>query len=472
MILLLIALTWIMGIGVARSLFPAPMRSPLHNIFLLSLGAGLGIGIASCLYFLCLAIVGPKLAVLASVEGAALLLIIAVVAMTLKRRTSALDWASGPPVPWYLTGLFLLVAASALILFIVYSLNKPHGEWDAWSIWNLRARFFVRGGEFWKNVFSKDLDWTHPDYPLMLPSIVAMCWTLAKTESTNAPIAVAFLFTFATAGLLISSLGILRGKAQAFIGGILLLGTASFIENGANQYADIPLSFYILASLALLCLQDREPDSLRFSLLAGVMAGLAAWTKNEGLMFLLVFLVARAIAMFRYGNRAALLPQLLRLAAGIAPPLAVVAFFKLRFAPPNDFISKPSREIIAHVSDMGRWITTIQGFVKAPFVVGGFLLPIVLLMALYWYLVRFKVEECDRLSLATLLIALVLMTAGDFAVYLLFPGDVMWQMNTSMERICLQLWPSVLLAFFLVAKVPQLVPVPAEKSKPSKRPKK
>jgi hypothetical protein len=92
-------------------------------------------------------------------------------------------------------------------------------------------------------------------------------------------------------------------------------------------------------------------------------------------------------------------------------------------------------------------------------------------MAGYWFLVRFNVEARDRLSLATLVITLGLMLIGDFAVFVLLSGDVAWHMNTSMERLFLQLWPSGLLAFFLAANPPQLVAsrtVP-EKSKSAKR---
>src|SRR5262249_20665443 len=122
MIFLYIALVWLMGFGLVRLLLPGPWRWSLHSVFLLSLGAGLGMGIASCLYFLCLALVGPKLAVLASVEGAVAGLIVLACAITLKRRRVALEWAPGAAVPWYLTGLFLLVAASALTMFVVYAL--------------------------------------------------------------------------------------------------------------------------------------------------------------------------------------------------------------------------------------------------------------------------------------------------------------------------------------------------------------
>ena len=455
MILLYLVLAWLMGSALVRWLFPAPLRSTLQNALVLSLGAGVGIGIASSLYFLTLALVGPKIPVLASVEGVALIAALAL-GILIARRETLLEWAPGPPTPWYFTAALVVALASAVIMFIFCTLTKPHGEWDAWAIWNMRARFLFRGGEFWRDAFSNQLDWSHPDYPLLLPGIVALCWTLVHAESTLASTGAAFLFTFGIAGVLISTLGILRGKMQALIAGTLLLGGVSLIVNGANQYADVPLSYFILATLGLLCLQDRYPDDLRFGVLAGLTAGFAAWTKNEGMVFLVAMLGARAWAVSRYGNRAKLAPQFLRLAAGLAGPLAVIAFFKLRFAPPNDLLARQPHQIIAHLADISRWITVIQEYVVEPFRIGEYLLPVILVRALYGYLVRFKVEQQDRPGIATIVIAGGLMLAAEFAIYVALPGDPSWQTKTSFDRLLMQLWPSALLAFFMAANTPQL----------------
>ncbi len=468
--ILVLLLVWLTGSALLHWMFPAPVRWSVHNILIGSLGIGLGIGIASCLYFLCLATIGPNVLVIALVEGLAMAGILALAILS-KRSGPEFEWAPGPEAPKYLSGLLLAAVAVGVTVFVVYSMNKPHGEWDAWSIWNLRARFLLRGGQFWKDAFSPQLAWSHPDYPLLLPGIVAMVWTLAHTESTAAPIGIAFLFALGTAGVLTSTLGILRGKAQALIGGIVLIGTISFTENAASQYADIPMGFAIIASLALLCLQDRYPEDLRFSVLAGLMAGFGAWTKNEGLMFVAVLILGRILAMVRYGNRSSVLPQLLRLVMGMLPPLALVAFFKFRFAPANDLMSRSMHDVIAHATEFGRWVTTMEGFIKALFILGGFVVPLALLMAAYWFLVRFNVEARARLSLGTIVITLSLMLIGNFAVYVLLPGDVVWQINNSLERLFLQLFPSALLAFFLAANPPQLVAsrdVP-DKSKAGKR---
>jgi hypothetical protein len=475
MTLLWIAIAWFTGIGLLRFLFPAPLRWSLHNVLLISLGAGVGMGIASCLYFLVLVSAGPNFVVLASVEGAALVAA-AILAVRAKPRGEVLSFASGPKIAWYLNVLFFAALAIAATIFVTHSAAKPDGEWDAWSIWNLHARLLYRSGELWKHAFSSQLAWSHPDYPLLVPGMIAMSWTLAHSDSTLAPIAVAFLFTFGAAGTLIATLGVLRGKAQAWLGGALLLGTVAFVEIGAMQYADVPLSFFIVATLALLCLQDRYPSDARFTILAGLTAGLAAWTKNEGLLFVLAIVVARAVAMFRFGSRTAIARQAGALATGLAFPLAVVALFKLRFAPSDDLIAKGPSEIIAHLTDFSRWMTAFIEFGKAAWSFGrvvvngqnegGFLIPVVLVLLLYWFLVRFRVAENDRLPMATAALAVAVMLIGDFAVYILFPNDIEWQLLTSLDRILLQLWPAGVLAFFLAANVPQLAAQPKAAPKP------
>src|SRR5262249_34617510 len=158
------------------------------------------------------------------------------------------------------------------------------------------------------------------------------------------------------------------------------------------------------------------------------------------------------------------------LATGLAFPLAVVAFFKLRLAPPNDLASTRPSDIVAHLTDFGRWVTVIEGFGVRGFLFGntpvqgqivrGFLVPISLVLLLYWFLVRFRVADRDRSPVVTAALAVVLMLAGDFAVYILLPNDVVWQMTTSMDRLFLQLWPAALFAFFLAANVPQLAVQP------------
>ena len=227
--------------------------------------------------------------------------------------------------------------------------------------------------------------------------LIALCWKLAGQESTDAPIAIAFLFALGTTGVLVGALGALRGKAHALLAGTLLLGTASFIALSAALYGDVPLSFYILATLALLCLQDRYPDDLSLQY-AGGLDGRVRRLDQERRR------VLRCCS--DRGSRGRVVPvssnappscrSCFASLGGLAAPLAVVITFKLRLAGPSEYLSQPASVILKHLSDIGRWILTVEGLVIVLFNFGRFLIPIILVLALYWYLVRFQVDVRDR----------------------------------------------------------------------------
>ncbi|MEW5796432.1 MAG: hypothetical protein AB1772_08725 [Candidatus Zixiibacteriota bacterium] len=51
-----------------------------------------------------------------------------------------------PRSPERILALWGGVAAAGLAVcgFVSFALRHPHGLWDAWAIWNLRARFLYR----------------------------------------------------------------------------------------------------------------------------------------------------------------------------------------------------------------------------------------------------------------------------------------------------------------------------------------
>ena len=372
-------------------------------------------------------------------------------------RLPANEVPSTPPTRWLLI-VFLVALAGAVAIFILTAFKEPHGYWDAWSIWNLHARFMVRGGAHWTDLFTTQIGWTHPDYPLLVPSIVAQAWSVMRSETTLVPAAVAFLFTFGTAAVVVGAVRMLRGWDQALIAGAFLLGTATFLLQGVAQYADIPLAFYMVTAVALLCFDD-----VKCTVLAGAMAGFASWTKNEGLLFIVVLVVARCIVRLRHRSAAKLFVELKWFAAGLAPVLAVVALFKFRYAPPGDLLTGKPGEMLGHLVDFGRWVTVIEGFVKHLFIFGSlptFIVPVIIVLAVYAFLVRFRVDPELRTAVHTMIAAVVLMLLGDFAVYLLLSNRLDWQIDTSLDRILMQIWPAALLAFFAASGSVQLASLP------------
>jgi hypothetical protein len=204
------------GCLLVLAILPVENWEPRWAAWLLaaSLGAGLGIAVNSCLLFLLLRAPGA-----ARVVPYAVLLATAAACWLFRRRRSARGAVS--VVPWPHRGstfrwnwaLGLAFAAGLLLVFgaILDSVEaNPHGQWDAWSIWNLRAKFLAGPGETWRNAVSPLLTQTHSDYPLLQSAFIALLWKASGATTPFAPVATALVFFASTLGLLVSALALLR----------------------------------------------------------------------------------------------------------------------------------------------------------------------------------------------------------------------------------------------------------------------
>src|SRR6185369_6107839 len=120
----------------------------------------------------------------------------------------------------------------------------------------------------------------------------------------------------------------LRTVTPALLGGLLFVSTPFFVTFATNEHADLPLASCMLAAVLLTLLGQS-------GWLAGLLAGLAAWTKNEGVLFALLFGTVRLVAGRRSEARASWRPFLAALAVILMPLLA----FKIALAPINDLLA-------------------------------------------------------------------------------------------------------------------------------------
>lgn len=424
------------------------------------LALGFGLGISSCIFFLWSVAFYPSSAGFATAEATLLIGLTVIFSyVTRTRRDSAdppLRPISNPRTHWTLSTCFYISLIAAVIALTLSSIKNPHGGWDAWVIWNMRARFIFRGGDRWTDAFSSLLYWSHPDYPLLVPGLVARCWNYVGQETVIVPALVSMLFTLATVGLLSSSVTVLRGKSQGFLAGLTLLGTPLFIEQGTSQMADIPLSFFFLATIALFYLQEKlAKNNSSFLFLSGMAAGLSAWAKNEGLLFLGSIIVAHFVVTMWVREWRIYLRQMLVFSMGLAPVLTIILYFKTQFVPPNDLLSSlGSEEGLARLADLSRYWLAGKIFAAeiAHFGKAFFGVPLLLF---YLLLLGRNGEEKEISNIVAALMTLGLLLTGYFFVYIIIPYDLRWSLTTSLSRLFLQLWPSLLLVFFLVVKTPE-----------------
>jgi len=443
----------LMGILLASLLILPTGRGNL--VLIISLGIPLGFGISACLYFFWSYFLNPSFPGFWLVE---ILLIFALLWASWKNKilftTLIPDWKKWTWSDWAFGILFLVVFIAAMASFDAYTKANPHGRYDAWAIWNVRARMLARGGEHWKDVFIPQV--FHADYPLLVPLTIARSWVMAGTESQRIPPAVAGLFTFANPGLLTGALLALKKKQTAFLAGIILLTTPWFVYFGSLQFADLPLAACILSSGISLAigLIDRA-FSWRWIILSGLSAGLAGWVKNEGQLFLLVFTgvsVILALIIFQRHNRIIFFRSLL---AGVSLPLITIFLFKLTLAPANDVVDTGNLgQSISQLLSLPRYGEVISALQNYPKGFGGWLVPIPLVFIVFWVLMGPVLNKENRSAILALTGLLMLQWVGYFLIYVITPHGLQTHINQSYDRLLMHLYP--LFLFFLFLFLPPL----------------
>jgi hypothetical protein len=400
-------------------------------------GAAVGIGLTSALYFLCGTLLGMRAAAL----GLEVAVLVWAAYEAFRRRAPAPQPAGEKRAPLLISiaAISLLLALAMATAAIATSWDaNPQGNWDAWAIWNLRARFLASGGALAQRAWSSKLDASaHAEYPLLLSSFVARSWAFSDSFSTAVPEATSYAFFLALIALVAGGMAALRGPMLGLLAALVLASTPALLHQVPNQYADVPMACYFAGAIVF-ALLDRP-------ILAGIFAGCAAWTKDEGVLFLALLLTVTAAL-----KRRAALATL----AGAAPAAALVVIFKTWLARGNaGLLSTSLPGAGKRLADVGRYGITIAAFDREFAGLGvGWYHPILPLIALAVVL-RFDRERRRDAAYCGALVGFLLL--GYFGVYILTNNDLTWLLQTSLNRVLVQVWPVLVLAGFVGLRVPQ-----------------
>jgi len=414
--------------------------TPQALLFKLFLGIPLGLGLWSLGYFLWLEMgfskfVFPWVELIVSI-------VFAILAFPpLKILFTSLNFRLLKSFPFLALLLFLLVSA---VVFVTQLYINPHGHEDAWFIWNLDARFIYLARD-WRILYAPNLPGWHPDYPLLVSLNTVFGWVLLGQDSPRIQMAMTSIFTLILPGILFSGIWLIKDAKQAALATIVLTASPMLITYGVSQQADIPVAGYILVSLSLVALYFKT-HTRSLLLLAGLTTGLTAWAKNEGFLFIVVntFLVIVFLLILRR-------PWALKeYAIGIAFPLAVILLFKVTLPVSNELFAKNT---LAQLLDVSRYQVISQVFFVI--VTGlGWWTPFSMLIVLTIYGLLVWFEYPEPLVIKFVGLALLLQLLGYFVIYLITPLDLVWQINSSLERLLLQLFPSAVFLFFYATRSP------------------
>jgi hypothetical protein len=390
-------------------------------LLIVGAGVGLGIGITGCVFF-----VGRTFAPSAYFAPAVEIVLSAWLAWEVLRMPKPAAASLGS-MNWILLLGLVVVLGFAIGAYAEAWSENPQGSWDAFSIWNLRAKFLVSSDGLAARAWSPLLRYTHPEYPMLLPSFIARGWAYSGSISEMTPIATSFLFFVGMLGLGVGALSIWRSPSLGLAFGLILGASPSLLHEVPAQYADIPLAYFFVGAVAM-ALLDRP-------LLAGAFAGLASFTKNEGGVFLVLLLLAVVIGKRGVG----------RFVAAAAPFAILSAVFKFVLAVGISGIKTGA----ANTNQAGE---IVSAFVTEFINLGaGFYHPLlpVAALSLIWGL-----DSRFRLQAMTAIVISAAMLASYFAVFLFTANDITWQLGTALARLYAQVWPTALFGCIFLLRSP------------------
>lgn len=298
-----------------------------------------------------------------------------------------------PAAALLLIGLF---AAAYLWL----ALRWPDGSWDAWAIWNLKAKLVYAGQ--WQALYDPAIFYSHADYPPLVPILIASGWQVTG---------VSWLWPVLLHGAIyLAMLWIVRRSwwAVALVGGAALL-------YAPMQNADVPLALCLLGACAAYT-QRRET-------LTGLALGLGALVKNEGSLIALVFFVVWMAVERRIPHRALFMA---------APFVLGLITFKHAIPVENSMVGPGGK--LERLMTLSRYaiILPFTGMLLLTF--GGAAIPTLGLSGLIARLrVRFTVP----------LLAVLGVFAGYLVFYAITPYDLVYHLTSSFDRLVMQLFPAL-----------------------------
>ncbi len=433
---------------------------PLYRVEKFCLAIGVGFGVSSFLFFIWSQLINMSAAWFTVIELSMLTTVFYCWYIYPHYRADAVDRNKATWSSMVLSFIFLVALLISITIFIKVSALAPHGQWDAWAIWNHKARLWFHSGALPEEAFLSGITISHPDYPLLLPGLVASRWAgYTMNDTTLVPVMVAALYTFGAIGLLVSSLRRTKGMVSAAVAGLILICSASYFVHGTNQYADVPLGYYLLSVFILLAASGETDGASRWKILltTGFCAGCAAWMKNEGVMMLMALVLIYTLCSVVCRRWEGFVKNLLAIFTGAAAPLAVLIYFKLFIAGESYLNShEVHSDLLARITTPERYNAIIGAFTDGIFsyssaAVSGYSVSVIFLILVGMAIVGKGADWQNKIVISMMAMILAACFVGYSLVYLITPIDLDWHINRSLTRLLTQLWPGFLfLCFYAV----------------------
>jgi hypothetical protein len=335
---------------------------------------------------------------------------------------------------------FLLLIALLLIFTGVESIIRPIQAWDGWVNWIFRPKVF-----FLHNNLDMDyIRYTYNDYPLIIPLMGTFGYIMAGGINDTYILFLFFIFYLALGGVFFAISKKLLNTKLAIVLTFLLLSLQNLIRHGGRfevGQADLALGYYIIATIGLLINFLKTKDK-KMLLLLSLFLGFTGQIKEDGIPF---FVIINLILLYfiliwkKYSHIFAMLPAVFL--------LGLWDLYKiLNHYPPSLLF----RDIVhIHWDKVGAILLAMtKEFINFQ---NWSILWIVFLIALI-----FSWRRIATIKLFVLVFFLQLLSY--FIVYMITPGDPVYRVEGTIDRLCIHLAPLAVLIIGLLLK-PEFIAV-------------
>ena len=339
--------------------------------------------------------------------------------------------AAAPPAEGVLALLLIALIATALLLSFLMAVLVVPDDWDAWVIWEGKAKMLALGQGPLEDVTR----FGHAEYPLLWPTIWAFSgWFSGGWEEYwSKGWGTLFLLLCVWEMLLV-----VRKESGSHSAGLLAAALFVSIPNVPliTSWASAEAPLWLMMTCGLACLlRWRSEGKGKDAVLAGLFAAAAAYTKNEGLLFALLlglfFLLSirhqyKAFFLYLFAFTLCSLPWFwyLRLHLDLGTTFAFhLDINKLAWA--IERIIPATTAICAMWLDLRQWN-----------IVGLLVLLAVFMPQVHRYLLL--------LPLGLLL--------GYFVIILFNSNEINWQIGTAWNRLTVQILPLLLILLVINCK--------------------
>jgi hypothetical protein len=310
--------------------------------------------------------------------------------------------------------LFFIGAVGCCLMAL--AVFRPIPEWDGWMNWSIKAKALALDGNFRGPVFTSSVFvYSHQDYPPLFSAWQALSYIISGDFTVSWPLQfqLAWLWTTAAIGL-VSAVSSQWGKGSLFI--MAWVCSPQVIFWVMAGYADVPLAFFLLGGVVLLLLPSPQP-----AVVAGLLLGACALTKNEGLPLALAAVLT--ISWFSVAPRISL--AALGILVGIWIPWFL---FTYGMGLSNDVINAEDLRPARVIGLLPRTITIAEAWVSELFTFRrwGFLA----IAACLAFVLRWKPR---RDLVVAILASIVLLTF----VYVVTPRNLVRQLGNSLGRVAI-----------------------------------